>query len=356
MTNYNPVTRIKVFGIGGGGNNAVNRMVQANLPGAEFYVANTDQQVLSASACTNRILLGSNTTRGLGAGGKPEVGKQAAEESIEEIKEHCKNADIVFIATGLGGGTGTGASPIFAKCAKELGALTIAIVTKPFEFEGKRRRMQATAGLDELRKYVDSLIIVPNEKVKDLLGDEPFDNAFEEADNVLRQACQTIIELVSYNAKINLDFADIRSTMQNKGIALIGVGQARKSDFQEEVTMAEVAVLAAERAINCPLLEAKIEGAKNAIINVAGGSSITINCSQAAVNYVVEAAGQDIDTIYGLAINERQDDIVIVTVIATGFEEEEQEYIVNPFEPRVETSQTNKIDNVEIPDFFANRN
>ncbi len=323
MTNFNPVTKIKVFGIGGGGNNAVNRMVEAELAGVQFYVANTDKQVLDSSKCDNRILLGFNTTHGLGAGGNPAVGKAAAEESRAEIKAAMEGADMVFIAAGLGGGTGTGAAPVFAQCARETGALTIGVVTKPFEFEGKKRMMQAISGLDELKMNVDSIIIVPNEKVNDFLGTLPIKQAFREADNVLRQAVQTITDLVSYNAQINLDFADIRAVMQGKGAALIGVGQAASGEKGAK-DPAEMAREAAENAINCPLLEADVRGAKNAIINVSGGELLTIEIARSAVEYIKKVAGNDIDIYFGLVMNDALNDSIVVTIIATGFEESQQ--------------------------------
>ncbi len=356
MSNFNPVTRIKVFGVGGGGCNAVNRMVEANLAGVDFYVANTDLQVLSSSNCANKIMLGANTTHGLGAGGNPAIGKEAALESVDEIRQAMQDADMIFIATGLGGGTGTGAAPIFCQCAKESGALTIAICTKPFDFEGKKRMMQAINGLDEIKTNVDSLIIIPNEKVHDILGALPFTQAFMEADNVLRQSVQTITDLVSYNAFINLDFADVKATMSNQGIALIGVGQASAAEMDSKDPV-EMAKEAARRAINCPLLEADISGAKNAIINITGGSSLSIDSANAAVSCIKEAAGNDVDIIFGIALNNALNDSIIVTVIATGFEIQDDGTVVEA--PKtVQSTQTTtaqKVDEVDIPDFIKFR-
>ncbi len=351
MNSFNPVTRIKVFGVGGGGCNAVNRMVEANLVGVDFYVVNTDRQVLSSSPVENKILIGSNTTGGLGAGGRPEVGKAAALESIDEIKEAVQDADLIFITAGLGGGTGTGAGPILAECAQETGALTVGIVTKPFKFEGKKRTMQAINGLDELRKHVDSLIIIPNEKVGINLGAYPINQAFLEADNVLRQAVQTITDLISYNALINLDFADVKSVLAGQGTALIGVGEVDASEVENKDEMAR---LAAQRAVNCPLLEADIKGAKNAIINVSGATSLTIDNAEAAVGYINEVAGNEIDTVFGVAYNEALGDRIIVTVIATGFDQVDIPVFETPgLETKPETHEQR--DDLDIPSFVTNR-
>lgn len=352
MNEMNPVTRIKVFGVGGGGCNAVNRMVQANLVGVSFYVVNTDQQALSSSSVENKILIGANTTHGLGAGGNPEVGRAAALESVDEVKAAVKDADMIFITTGLGGGTGTGAAPVVAQCAKETGALTIGVVTKPFSFEGKKRMMQAISGLDELRKHVDSIIIIPNEKVGALLGSVPFKQAFLEADNVLRQAVQTITDLVGYNAMINLDFADIKSVMTSQGSALIGVGLVNADEVSNKD---EMAIEAAERAINCPLLEASISGARKAIINISGSDLLTIDNANLAVNHIKEAAGADMDIIFGIAQNDALKDSIIVTVIATGFEDEDNGDFSSSTYEKTKPAET-KDDDIDMPDFFNRRN
>lgn len=352
-SNYVPVTRIKVFGVGGGGCNAVNRMVEANMIGVDFYAVNTDQQVLSSSSVENKILIGFNTTHGLGAGGLPEVGKAAALESVEDIKEAVKDADMIFITTGLGGGTGTGAAPIVAQCAKEAGALTIGVVTKPFTFEGKRRMMQALNGLDELKKYVDSVIIIPNEKVNAMLGSVPIRQALQEADNVLRQAVQTITDLVSYKADINLDFADIRSIMAGQGTALIGVGQASPDEVSNKSDLGKEA---AARAVNCPLLEGGIQGAKKAIVNVSGADSLTISLAQEAIDHIREAAGEDMDVIFGMATNDSLKDSIIVTVIATGFESDNPTNFSSTTYESNKSSSTGKADNeIDMPNFFSSR-
>ena len=240
---YNQVARIKVFGVGGAGCNAVNRMVNDGVKGVEFYVCNTDLQSLNQSKCGNKIVLGKNTTKGLGAGGNPENGSKAAIESEEEIRKAMAGADMVFIACGEGGGTGTGASPIFAKVAKEVGALTVGVVTTPFEFEGRRRNDQAKVGLEQLKQYIDSIIVVSNNKLLQIIGKIPMQDAFKEADNILRQGVQTITDLIAVPAFINLDFADVKSVMSNKGTALIGIGMAQGENRAKE---------AAARAIRSP--------------------------------------------------------------------------------------------------------
>lgn len=307
---YNQVARIKVFGIGGAGCNAVNRMVNDGVKGVEFYVCNTDLQSLNLSKCSNKILLGKETTKGLGAGGLPEIGTKAALESEEDIRNAMAGADMIYIAAGMGGGTGTGAAPVFAKISRETGALTVAVVTTPFDFEGRRRNDQATIGLEQLKKYTDSIIIVSNNKVLQVIGNIPISDAFKEADNILRQGVQTVTDLIAVPSFINLDFADVRNVMSNKGTALIGIGMAQGENKAKE---------AAARAIKSPLLDAHIKGAKSAIINVTG-ANISIYDSNIAVEYIREAAGNDIDIIFGVAINESLGDSIIVTVIATGFE------------------------------------
>ena len=296
---FNQVANIKVFGVGGGGCNAVNRMVSEGVKGVEFYVANTDLQILNISPVENKLVLGREITKGLGAGGDPEMGKRAAQESEQEIREAIKGSDMVFVTTGLGGGTGTGAAPVFAKIAKEEGALTVGIVTKPFTFEGPKRKRAAEAGLVELKQYVDSLIIVSNNNLIEVIGRRPISEAFQAADNVLRQ-----------------DFADVRSIMQNRGAALIGIGMAEGEDK---------ARAAAEKAIQSPLLEAQIQGARNAIVNITGGESITLFDAEDAMGLIREAAGNEVDAIFGVAINEKLGDSIIVTVIATGFEDTQEE-------------------------------
>lgn len=312
MSELNKNADIRVIGVGGGGSNAVNRMITDDVQGINCYVANTDVQVLKSSPAENKIVLGSDATKGLGAGGNPDVGRKAAEESEGDIREAIKGADMVFVTAGMGGGTGTGAAPLVAKLAKEEGALTIAVVTRPFTFEGKRRSKNADDGIEELKKYVDSLIIVSNDNLLEVIGRKPIEEAFQAADNVLRQGVQTISDLISVEALVNLDFADVRSVMQNQGRAMIGIGMADGEDK---------AIAAAERAIQSPLLESSILGARSAIINITGGDKVSLYDAQNAVAVIQDAAGGDVDTIFGIAINEQLGDAIIVTVIATGFDD-----------------------------------
>ena len=351
--NYNQVAKIKVFGVGGAGCNAINRMVEEDVRGVEFYVANTDLQVLNISPAKNKIILGKTITKGLGAGANPEIGYKAALESEDDIREAMQGADMVFITAGLGGGTGTGAAPLFAKIAKEFDILTVGIVTKPFTFEGKKRTEQANRGLEELRNYVDSLIIVSNNQLLEVIGRIPFVEAFREADNVLRQGVQTITDLIAVPALINLDFADVRTVMEGRGSALIGIGMAQGDNKAQE---------AAAKAITSPLLEAQIRGARNAIVNVTGGESITIYDANDAVDFIRESAGSEIDIIFGVAINESLGDNIIVTVIATGFDLPKANQVKNPVqdarkvveEIRKETIPTIE-DESDIPGFFKSR-
>lgn len=353
---YNQVAKIKVFGIGGAGCNAVNRMVEEGVQGVEFYVANTDMQDLNKSPVENKIALGRETTRGLGAGANPEVGRKAAMENEEEIREAMQGADMVFITAGMGGGTGTGASPLFAKIAKEMGALTVGIVTKPFSFEGPRRSQQAEAGLAQLSEFIDSLIIVSNNQLLQVIGRIPFIEAFKEADNVLRQGVQTITDLIAVPAMINLDFADVRSVMEGQGSALIGIGISQGDNKAQE---------AAQKAIQSPLLEAQINGAKKAIVNVTGGANISIYDANDAVEYIREAAGSDIDIIFGVAINEKIGESIIVTVIATGFDLPKIKVpstanasvkTASKLTEEIKKEEPEEDDEInEIPGFFSNR-
>ena len=310
---FSQICKIKVIGVGGGGNNAINRMIESGLQGVEFWVANTDMQVLIASKTKNRLNLGKSITKGLGAGANPEIGKQAAMESEDKIREILEGSDMVFLAAGMGGGTGTGATPIFARIAKEMGILTIGIVTRPFTFEGKNRNSNATEGIQELKKYVDSLIIVSNDKLLSMNGAIPMKDSFKLADDVLRQSVQSITDLVAVPATINLDFADVKTVMSDKGTAMIGFGIGKGE---------KKAIDAANKAISSPLLESSFLGARNAIINITGGSSVTLYDANDAVEIIRQASGTDLNTIFGFSINEALDDEMIVTVIATDFDEE----------------------------------
>lgn len=309
----NQLAKIKVVGIGGGGCNAVNRMIDSGLKGVDFIVANTDLQVLNDSLAPIKLQLGSELTDGLGAGANPEIGREAALESKAEIEEALKGADMVFVTCGMGGGTGTGASPIVAEVAQELGALTVGIVTKPFSFEGKKRMEQAVAGLDELKKHVDTLIVIPNDRLRELIDKStPMLEAFREVDNILHRGVQSISDLIAITGLVNLDFADVKAVMKDRGNALIGIGVGSGENR---------AVDAAKQAVSSPLLETSINGATDAIINVTGGTSLTLFEVEEAAEVIRTAANTDINTIFGAVINENLNDEVIVTVIATGFEQ-----------------------------------
>ena len=309
------VVNIKVIGVGGGGNNVVNRMVRTGTKGVEFIAVNTDKQALEASSATNKIQIGEKLTNGQGAGADPEVGRKSAEESRKQVAEALENTDMVFITAGMGGGTGTGAAPIVADIAKEQGILTVGVVTKPFRFEGPRRMRQAEAGIAELRSKVDSLVIIPNERLK-LASDQKITmlNAFEIADDVLQQAVQSISDLIKNTGFINQDFADVSAVMKDAGRAHMGVGRAAGKNKAEE---------AARMAISSPLLETSINGARGVLINVTGSMDIGLEEVETAANLVQEAAYPDANIIFGAAFDETLEDEIRVTVIATGFEEDQ---------------------------------
>jgi cell division protein FtsZ len=305
--------RIKVIGVGGGGGNAVNRMIQAGIKGIEFMVANTDVQAMRNSLAPVRLQIGGKLTKGLGAGANPEIGKQAALEDTDRILEALSGADMIFITTGMGGGTGTGAAPIIASLAAELGALTVAVVTKPFGFEGKRRRIQAEQGIRSLRETVDTLITIPNERLLNFVERATsLNEAFTIADDILRQAVQGISDLITVPGEINLDFADVKTIMHGMGMALMGTGVSSGEHR---------AVEAAQRAISSPLLEeASIEGAKGVLINITGGPDMTLFEVHEAASIIQEAADEEANIIFGTVIDPRMKDEVKVTVIATGFD------------------------------------
>ena len=314
LDNFEPVAKIKVIGVGGAGNNAVNRMIDENIQNVEFYVANTDRQSLATSkVANNRIVLGDDETRGLGAGGDPAVGRAAAEKSRDKIRAALEGADMVFIAAGMGKGTGTGAAPVVASIAKELGALTVAIVTRPFTFEGQVRTSNAIAGLDALKEVTDSIIIVSNDKLLYDAGNAEVEDAFKESDRILARSVQTVSDLILVPGKMNLDFADVRSTLQNGGIALIGYGQGEGKNKAAD---------AAEAAINSPLLEASISGARRAICAVTCGNGVTLYEAQQCVNIINEQAGGDVDIKFGVTINPNLNDTIVVSVLAADFTEE----------------------------------
>ena len=310
------LAKIKVIGVGGGGNNAVNRMIESGVQGVDFIVANTDLQVLNSSKAPVKIQIGTELTSGLGAGGKPEIGKESALESRNEIEAALEGADMIFITCGMGGGTGTGAAPVIADIAQGLGALTVGIVTKPFSFEGKKRMTQALEGLEELKKHVDTLIVIPNDKLREIIDrTTPLLESFKEVDNVLRRGVQSISDLIAVSGLINLDFADVKAVMEKRGNALIGIGMGIGDNRASE---------AAREAVSSPLLETSIQGATDAIINVTGGENLTLFEVEEAVEVIRESANTDINTIFGAVINENLGDELIVTVIATGFEEEDK--------------------------------
>ena len=315
------IAKLKVIGVGGGGCNAVNRMIESGVKGVEFIVANTDLQVLNASKCENKLQIGSQTTDGLGAGANPEIGRQSAIESKAEIEEALRGADMVFVTCGLGGGTGTGAAPIVAQIAKESGALTVAIVTKPFKFEGPRRMEQALIGLEELKKNVDTLIVIPNQRLLDIIDKSTsMVDAFSEVDNVLHRGVQSISDLIAVSGLINLDFADVKAVLENRGNAIIGIGLGVGEN---------AAIEAARQAVACPLLETTIDGATDAIINITGGRSLTLIAADDAAEVVRAAAKTNINTIFGAVINDNLNDEVIVTVIATGFDTQKEPDFTN---------------------------
>lgn len=306
------VVNIKVIGVGGAGNNVVNRMIESGVSGVEFVVVNTDKQDLNKSKCPNKLQIGEKLTGGMGAGSKPEIGKKSAEESRAGISKILEGTDMVFITAGMGGGTGTGAAPRVAQIAREQGALTVGIVTKPFAFEGKRRMEQAEKGIAALREQVDSLVVIPNERLK-LVSEERITlaNAFIVADDVLRQGVQSISDLIQLPGIVNLDFEDVKSVMQNAGYAHMGVGRASGKDKAEQAAMA---------AISSPLLETKIAGARGVIINITSSPDIALDEIDTASQIVTERAHEDANIIWGATFDESMEDEMSVTVIATGFQ------------------------------------
>ena len=344
------IAKIKVIGVGGGGCNAVNRMIDVGVGGVEFIVANTDLQVLNVSKAETIIQLGKEKCEGLGAGGNPEVGREAALESKTEIEEVLAGADMVFVTCGLGGGSGTGAAPIVAEIAQAQGALTVAIVTKPFRFEGKKRMEQAEAGLEELRQHDDTIIVIPNDRLRDMIDrTTPMVDAFKEVDNVLRRGVQSISDLIAVSGLVNLDFADVKTVMQNRGNAIIGIGIGVGEDR---------AIDAAKQAVASPLLENTIDGATDAIINITGGNNLTLFEAEDAAEVVRNAANTDINTIFGAVINENLQDEVIVTVIATGFDDarKENNVVMEESLPSTPSYIDDQEDDYEdIPPFLRNR-
>lgn len=305
---------IKVIGVGGAGGNAVNRMIEDGVQGVSFIAANTDVQALNSNNAEVKIQLGPKLTRGLGAGSHPETGQKAAEESEETIEDALKGADMIFITAGMGGGTGTGAAPVIAKIARETGALTVGVVTRPFSFEGPKRSKNAAEGIAKLKEYVDTLVIVANNRLLEIVDKKtPMMDAFKEADNVLKQGVQGISDLITSTDYVNLDFADVKTVMENQGAALMGIGRASGENRTVEAT---------KMAISSPLLEVSIDGAKQVLLNITGGPDLTLFEAQDASEIVSTAAGEDVNIIFGTAINPNLGDEVVVTVIATGIDDE----------------------------------
>jgi cell division protein FtsZ len=314
-SNLDQLATIKVIGVGGGGNNAVNRMIEHGVQGVEFISVNTDAQALNLSKAEIKMQIGGKLTRGLGAGANPEVGKKAAEESKEQIEEALRGADMVFVTAGMGGGTGTGAAPVIAQIAKDLGALTVGVVTRPFTFEGRKRATQAQGGISAMKEAVDTLIVIPNDRLLEIVDKStPMLEAFREADNVLRQGVQGISDLIAVPGLINLDFADVKTIMSNKGSALMGIGISSGENRAAE---------AAKKAISSPLLETSIDGAQGVLMNITGGTNLSLFEVQEAADIVATASDQDVNMIFGSVINENLKDEIVVTVIATGFNEVE---------------------------------
>ena len=343
--------KIEVIGVGGGGSNAVNRMINSDLDGVSFRVLNTDAQALLQSAAESRVQLGQNLTRGLGAGGNPSIGQKAAEESKEELQQALEGSDLVFIAAGMGGGTGTGAAPVVAEVAKQSGALTVGIVTKPFSFEGKRRMRQAEEGIARLAENVDTLIVIPNDRLKDVIAGAPLQEAFRNADDVLRMGVKGISDIITCPGLVNVDFADIRSVMTEAGTALLGIGIGSGRSRALE---------AAQAAMNSPLLEAaRIDGAKGCVINITGGTDMTLEDMTSASEIIYDVVDQEANIIVGAVVDEAMEGEIQVTVIATGFETNQplnQQRIKNRLsnQPLYNISE-NKDSGASIPEFLRLR-
>lgn len=336
---FESYAKIVVIGVGGAGNNAVNRMIDEKIQNIDFWVCNTDAQALGTSKAEHKLVLGPRFTRGLGAGGNPEVGRKAAEDSLDDIKEIVSGADMVFIAAGMGGGTGTGAAPVIARAAKDANALTIAIVTRPFTMEGEARKVKAVEGIEDLKQNVDSMIIVSNDKLMMMKGGVNYGIGFEAADNVLAQTVKTITDLITIPGKINLDYNDVKNLLKDTGLALIGYGSGSGD---------KKAIEAATDAISSPLLEASINGARKAIINITCGQDVTMFDIQDAVQYITEATGSNLNITLGVQQNSEINDTMLVSIIATDFVEEYKDLDVptmtqfKPIVNEVENSEDNE--------------
>ena len=350
---------IKVIGVGGAGNNAVNRMIEAEIKGVEFIAVNTDRQALQKSKAPVKIQIGEKITRGLGAGANPDIGAQAAEESRSEIAESLRGADMVFVTAGMGGGTGTGAAAIVAGAAKEMGILTIAVVTKPFTFEGKKRLAQAERGVESLKGKVDSLVVIPNDKLLQIIDRKTsIIEAFKMADDVLRQGVQGISDLIAIEGLVNLDFADVKTIMLNRGMAHMGIGRASGENRAED---------AAKQAIQSPLLETSIEGARGVIINITGGPDLGLQEINTAAELVQRSVDPEANIIWGSVIDESLGDEIVITVIATGFETEQpltsigvENLVSKAWDKKVNSIPTssesnNSSSDLDIPSFLRNK-
>jgi cell division protein FtsZ len=359
------LAQIKVIGVGGGGSNAVNRMIENGVKGVEFITVNTDAQALHLAKSEHKLQIGDKLTRGLGAGANPDVGKKAAEESKEMIMNTLRGADMVFVTAGMGGGTGTGAAPVIAEIAKECGALTVGVVTRPFTFEGRKRAMQAEIGIAALKEKVDTLIVIPNDRLLEIVDKKtPMLEAFREADNVLRQGVQGISDLIAVPGLINLDFADVKTIMTERGSALMGIGVATGENRAAE---------AAKKAIMSPLLETSIDGARGVLMNITGGSNLSLYEVNEAADIVASASDLEVNMIFGAVINENLKEEIMVTVIATGFEHKPaptQQPVRRPTtgqaqtEPAATDNRLNNLkpfggqpssDQLDIPTFLRNR-
>lgn len=349
------IVKIKVLGAGGAGGNAINDMISAGVTGVEFIAANTDAQDLGKSLADVRIQLGEKLTRGLGAGANPEIGKQSAEEDLDKLKQLLEDTDMLFITAGMGGGTGTGSSPVIAKIAKELGVLTVGIVTKPFGFEGGKRRANAERGIEELKEFVDSLVVIPNDKLFELPDKTiTLQNAFKEANNILKIGIKGVADLMIGNGLINLDFADIKTTMQNSGVAVLGFGEG---DGENR------AIKATEKALMSPLLEKSISGASKILLNITGSSDLTLMEAQSIANIVKDAAGKSADDVmFGVNLNEELKDGIQVTIIANNFVdavEKNEPFInvaINKAEEKTETktAEEDKRTELDLPPWIRN--
>ncbi|MEM1310446.1 MAG: cell division protein FtsZ [Cyanobacteria bacterium P01_D01_bin.71] len=355
------IAKIKVIGVGGGGCNAVNRMIDSGLSGIEFWTVNTDAQALLNTATENRLQIGQKLTRGLGAGGNPAIGQKAAEESRDEIAASLEESDLVFITAGMGGGTGTGAAPVVAEVAKESGALTVGVVTRPFTFEGRRRTGQADEGIEALQSRVDTLIVIPNDRLLSVISEQtPVQEAFQSADDVLRQGVQGISDIIMIPGLVNVDFADVRAVMADAGSALMGIGLGSGKSRAREAAIA---------AISSPLLESSIDGASGSVFNITGGTDLTLHEVNAAAEIIYEAVDPNANIIFGAVIDDRMQGEVKITVIATGFNLESshgsqleasritplKRNNLNAVSPQTPETSSGGVGGLDIPEFLQRR-